>query len=232
MATEVALRDRVRRESGNPPTNEISEADIDAYLAEGLIFLDRFIPGWVIKSLTTQANVQTYSIDSSCYDVAFIDYRGDAVVSDIFGLDFNVLTPADMYDVEVDGYRKVIDALSKQQVRNSYAAEFNPLDKKIYLIPCPTQAGWKVWYIGLKAWTIENLPARFEQWVIRYATTEAMLQKARRGRRESAIAHTGGIFPWTMSDPTLGDARKLRDELETELIRESSKYVPFWSHWV
>jgi len=227
MATEATLRERVRRSAGNPPDEEITDTDLSTYISEGLIFLDRFIPGWSIKSITTVANQQSYAIDTTCYDVAFVDYRGDTALSDVFGSDFAVLSPSEVYDVEIDGYRKVVDQLAKRQSRENYGWEFNPLDRKIYLIPVPTSI-LTVYYVGLITWTIASLPVRFEQFVVRYASTEAMFQKARRGRREAAIAHTGGIFPWTMSDPTLGDARKLRDELEVELVRESSKYVPFW----
>lgn len=235
MADLANLLARIRTESGNPKTDEVTDASIAQFVTDGLVYLNRWCPAWSIETLTTVANQQTYSVATGVFEAAFVDYRGDSTVSDIFGVDFNVILPGGdylnsnlTYDVETDIYRQVIDALTRQKVRGQFDWEWNEFDKKIYLIPPPTVSGNKVYYVGLRPWTMATIPARFEILVVKYAVVETLLQKARRGRRETAISHTGSISPWSLADPTIMDARKLKEELDNTLLIESRKLAVFW----
>jgi len=229
VALQLAdVRGRVRQEAGNPKTDEVSDDDIDKWIDEGLDFLGRYVPAWTTSSITTVKDQQEYSVESDCLDIVFCDWAGTTLLSDVFGDEFDVITGKSIYDVELDQYKMIVEAMTKRQITDRYEWEFNPFDNKLWLIPPPSASGDKVYYVYLVPWSLSTIPTRYEKYVVKYAVIQAVKQKARRGRRESAIAHRGDLVPWTQADPSLQDARTAQAELERELLAEGRKYTLFW----
>jgi hypothetical protein len=129
----------------------------------------------------------------------------------------------DLYDVEIGLYDRVIDAMKKQQVRDNYDWHYDEGNNQLWLIPPPTQASKKVYYIGAKPWTLASIPSRFEKYIVWYAVAQVLTVVARKRRRESGISHVGSPFPWSLSDPTLQDAKALMKQFDEAMEMESKK---------
>lgn len=218
----MTIRDRARLEAGNPPTDEVSNALIEGYIVEALDRIDVSFPTWAVFYITTVANQQSYVIDTTVENVLFVDWRGDARLSEVFDADFNALD-FQFYDVESDRYKRVKDAMVIKQMNEGYDWRYNEKDKTLWLLPCPTTAGKKVYYVGQIPWTLTTLPIRFEKLIVWYVTAQTMIASARKKRRLSAIAHTGDPMQWSLSDTVLSDAKALMEQFEDELAKESKK---------
>jgi hypothetical protein len=223
---EAVVLSRTRAESGNPKEDEIADNDITQMVQDCLDKISESVSNWNIYSITTVKNQPDYSLASGIKDVLFCDWSGGSTLGDLFDTDFDVFIPGvtpGPYDVETGIYKEFVDALAKKKVRDTHDWMFRIQDNKLFLIPPPTTAGDKVWYIGVSRWTLDSLPDRFEKLMVWYCTAEALEFVARKRRRLTAVSHTGGMLPWSQADPTLQDAQKLRQRFNEYLSVESRK---------
>lgn len=224
-----ALRTRIRLEAGNPPVDILPNANIDGFVAEALEEFDRFIPSWAVSYVTTEATTQAYSVHADAIEVVFCDWAGGRrTMADVFGSDFDIEFPAEGYDVMLDKIPELVDAMKLQQIEDRADWDWNEASSKLWLIPPPSTTGDRVYYIYIKAWTLALCKDRFEKFIVWYAIAQALKVRARRQKRLSAVAHTGNILPWTLSDPELADARKLEKKFYDAMVVESKKAPIFW----
>lgn len=220
--TQKTVRDRARVEAGNPKTEDLADSTIDEFISDCLDKIGEYIPNWAIFDITTVIDKQDYSVDAEVIDILFCDWMGTVKFSTYFDTDFAALD-YQVYDVEMDRYKQLRDYLALEQIKNLYDWQFREADKKLFLIPPPQTVGDKVYYIGVKAWTLADCPSRFERYVVWYSCVESLKAVARKKRRLTAVVHTGNIVPWSMADPQLADARKLEFRFYDAMRKEARK---------
>lgn len=224
------LKARIRRGSGNPKIEVVTDADIDSYIDEGIDELSRHAPAWAISYLTTVIDQPTYSVTTGVYDVCYCYYVRGLLASELFGEGFeslDILTEGLSYDVEMNKYNAFVDSMQVHHIQSFYDWEWNPFDKKIYLIPPPAASGDLVYYIGLKKWTFETIPDRFEKYLHMYGVSRTMEQYGRTQRRETAVSHLGTTEPWNMAADMLLDARRVKEEFDQYMLVEGRKMAVF-----
>lgn len=224
-----ALRTRIRLEAGKPPADVVPDANIDGWVAEALEELDRYIPNWATSFIETIATQQDYSVHDDAIEVVFCSWHGGrTTMADIFGSEFDVEFPAEGYDVMLDKITEYVDARKVQQIDDRADWDWNEADMKLWLLPPPSTTGDKVYYIYIKSWTLADCKDRFEKFIVWYSVAQALKVRARRQKRLSGISHTGGQFPWTLSDPELADARTLEKKFYDAMTVESKNAPTFW----
>jgi len=225
-----ALVTRIRLEAGKPPVDIVPDANIENWIAEALEEFDRYIPNWATSYIETVGDQPDYSVHEDAIEVVFVGWAGGrATMADIFGGEFDVEFPAEGYDVMLDQVTQYVDALKAQQIADRADWDWNEATEKLWLLPPPSTTGDRVYYIYIKAWTLALCKDRFEKFIVWYAISQALKVRARRQKRLSAISHTGGQFPWTLSDPELKDARTLEKKFYDAMTVESKKAPTFWA---
>lgn len=219
---QATIRSRARIEAGNPKTDDLSNDTIDTFITDCLDKIAEYIPNWGIFDITTVIDRQAYSVDDDVIDILFCDWSGIVKFSTFFDADFAALD-FQIYDVEMDRYNQLRDYIAIEQIRYLYDWQFRESDRKLFLIPPPRTVGDKVYYVGVKAWTLENCPSRFERYFVWYCTVEGLKTVARKKRRLTAVVHTGNIVPWSMADPQLRDARTLEFKFLDAMRKEARK---------
>jgi hypothetical protein len=189
---------------------------------DGIEKIQDMVPAWATSSITTIADQQDYKVDDTVIDVLFCDWNGTARMSYLFGADFAILD-VQTYDVETEKYKQIIDALIQESVEMSYHYEFREADRKLFLMPPPSAAGTKVYYIGSIAWDITKMPVRFEKYLVWYGTAEVLSISARKKRRLSAVSHDGGLMSWSQADPQLADAKALMERFDEAMSLEARR---------
>lgn len=171
-----------------------------------------------------------YSLPANIYDVVFLYSVQGVLVSDSFGEGFDALdylVEGETYDVELYQYAKFVDSLREHDIMSQYDWEFNAFDRKIYLFTPDITAGTKLYYIGLKKWTFDTIPDRYERYIEMYGTSRTLEMYARVQRRETAVSHLGTTEPWPMSEEMLRDARRIRTDFDEYMQVEGKKAAIF-----
>jgi hypothetical protein len=224
------LKARIRRGSGNPKIEVVTDVDLDSYIDEGIDEISRHAPAWAIAYLTTVADQISYAAASGVYEVCFCYYVRGLLASELFGEGFeslSVITEGLSYDVEMNQYNSFVYAMQTHHILSFYDWEWNSFDKKLYLIPPPAAAGDKVYYIGLKKWTFDTIPDRFEKYLHMYGVARTLEQYGRTQRRETAVSHLGTKEPWTMAEEMLLDSRRVKADFDEYMLVEGKKMAVF-----
>lgn len=225
--TTSELVEIVRAEAGGPTTAAVSDGDIERALSYAVNEVGRYIPAWKIFKLTTEANVQAYSVDDSVLEVILCSWsQGSTEIEGIFGSEFRAVIGMEggILDPELDIYKSFLANMTKWIAEGRRGWEWNEIERKIYLYPVPTESK-SVYYIGRIAWTFQTLPNRYERPIVMFATAQVMKLWARRQRRETIISHQGVMTPYPYADPMLTDARQLEREFVEFMEAEGRKFI-------
>ena len=225
---KVTLRDQVRNRCGNPkkeePT-ELSDASIEEELDAALRILDRYVPNWLLYSLTTEDTEQLYTVESGVSQVLKVYWFGTSDVASIFGGEFDAYFGIPLYDVETGYYNWCLDWLTQQRSRGYFDWEFNQGSQKIYLIPAPSQDDISVWYVGAKPWTWDTVCTGRQDVIIGYAVGECLKILGRSRSKLSGVMRSGGLIDYGAEDALTKDGRLVEEKIVAQLEAESYRWM-------
>jgi len=226
--TKSELTSRVRRLVGNPKESqpeELSDESINEELDAALRVLDKYTPNWRIYSLTTVAYQQSYSIESGVNKVLTV-YWGSPYATDVdFGEDFELLKGYSLYNPETERYERIVEWLTEAQVLAHYDWEFNAGEGKLYLLPCPTESGDDVYYIGAKPWTWDTIPSDKQDLIVRYAAAQCLKKLGRARAKLSGVQRAGGLIDYGAVDSLEKIGEREEKSVLEEIQAESNRFL-------
>jgi len=223
--TKTTLREKVRKEAGDISKVEVIDEVIEDIIDKSLIELGRWISSWGTFSFKSEKDMQEYDVDESVNGVLMCSWglaSNFSSLGEMFGKDFNFIEGSTFpYDIETDVYKVVKRGIEVNNVEALYDWQFREQDRKLILIPAPSEDDIDIYYIGEKDWTLETCPAKYERYLVKWCTAQLLRTIARKRMRMSAPSVSGGLVPWNLTSIMMADADKLLQEFEEEMRQEA-----------
>lgn len=238
MAITVAeLADRARQDAGRPSVKDIEEKVIERHVLDAINESSKYVPHRAFYSITLVEDKQDYDAEADVVDVIEAFPWWGETISDYFGGEFDAVLKTDiLYDWEMYRYKKFIKYINKLLYYENFSWDFNPSEMHekngnkgiLFIMPPPTVAyvGKKMYYVGVKDWTIETLPPKLEKLVVKYTTAHTLRIIGRYRARMSAPTRTGTSRDYSIYDSIFRDGEKLLGEWRNEMEAESNRW--FW----
>lgn len=229
MAMNIAeVIQRAREDAGNLHTKDVADEVLERHAVDGVAECSKYVPNRSMYSVILAEDVQSYSPEAGIISILDVFPFTTTTMADIFGEEFDVLIGRDLlYEWELIQYDKLMRYLNREQTRENFDWDYRP-DGKLYIMPPPTvsQVGEKLYYIGVKDWTIATLPAVLVKLVVKYTTAQALIIAGRWRTRVVSPTRTGGAQDYGLYDPLLRDGKALMKEWRDDMETESARW--FW----
>jgi len=163
--TESDLIITVRAECGKVASVvELADADIQR---EEVFILNRIaetIPIKTLRYITSLANVSDYDVNVATANVRKV-FQWSGIDNELLVLGGYKADEADRDELYNFPSLWAIEQFRRLRALPKLRCEFHPVTRKLRIIPTPTQAGEKYYYISVEhaAWTMETLPNEFKE---------------------------------------------------------------------
>ena len=184
LTDNTVLRDRIRRQLGNPAQlDELAISDAIQDTVRRLTMHTQTLT-ITVKSFTTVANQQEYSVESDVFLVEDVSWPlGSALTAGQLFPGMTQGIPASYesgsglgrYPSMVhDGALQLISEIERKQmeVTSSLGASWDMIGDKIILMPPPTKAGDTVRYLALVDRTLTEINERYREAIVKGAAAD------------------------------------------------------------
>lgn len=219
--TDAELAVEVRAELGKLETiNTVDINDTDIIREAGHILerINSRITKKVLRSFTTTINVREYSVNPSTLRVQEV-LTADEVEDLKLKLGSYIIKEEvendDIYNFPSLWY---INASRRKRALPNIRWDWNPIEKKLKIDPCPNETGEKVWYISVESagWTVSACPTDFKELMIRGTVWKCLQIIALRRSTEGGIERGGGRVDYP-ADALFRCAKDIQVDFEEEL---------------